>query len=353
MRLRDAIIKTQHRLDDDDGVVWAYDELALYVKDGYDLFCRRTRCLFDIHVLDNVPQTGNWSTDLERYLAENTPGMGLTDARLQFTAGYERDKPIGPLVGGSVEGPTPATSPPEGTQFDDFEMPTVMGTGRLPNSTVDVHRVTWDEWELTPEVSADMRHLDIQYERREGGDPQHYTMDKDGLMTIRLIPPARGDADYPTVVGSWGIMTQTDDTAVTVVGTYGFLRETEGAFPAGGPHGTPTRMHPALKNVNVEIARLGRSLDHFPFEIPDSHVKYAVFWAMHRALKRDGPGQDLKLAKHFADRFEVGIIRMKVRLRKVNKELTLRMGVQGPSEEPFGGMGDPALPYPYGPGRKI
>lgn len=353
MKLRDAVVSAQRRLDDEDGVVWTTGELELYAKDGYDLLCRRSKCLFDIHVIDNVPQTGNWSTDLERYLGEQKPGFGLTDARLNFTAGYERDNRLGGQVGGSVEGPTPATSPHEGAQFDDFDMPTEVATGRLPNNVVDVVRVTWDEWELTPENSRDMRRQDIQYERREGGDPRHYTMDKDGLMTIRLVPPARGDADYPTVVGSWGIMTQTDDSTIAVSGSWGFLRESEGAFPAGGPHGTPTRMHPALKNTNVEIARLGRPLTEHLFEIPEAHVKYVIFWMMHRALKKAGPGQDLKLAKHYSDRFELGISRMKVRLRKVNKELILRMGIQRADDKPFGGMGDPQLPYPYGPGRKI
>ena len=347
MRSYDAVCSAQKRLDDEDGTVWAYNEVLLYVKDGYDQLCRRTKCLFDLHVIENIPQVGNWGTDLERSLAEQRPGMGLTDERLHFTAEHERGARVGGLVGGSTEGPTPGTSPLDGSKYSTFGVPVKVSTGRLPDETVDVFRVTWDELELDPEDSARMRMLDTQYERREGGDPRHYTLDKDGLLTLRLVPPARGDAVYPTVDGSWGTMTQTDDVTVTVVGTYGILREVEGAFPAGGPHGTPTRQHPAAKNVVVELARLGRSLDHHAFEVPDSYVKFVVFWAMHRALKRDGPGQDLKLSKHYADRFELGTQRMRVRLREVHKERVLRIGSTGETQEPFG-MGPPQLPYPYG-----
>jgi hypothetical protein len=347
-----AVTSELRRLDDEDEAVWSRAEMVLYTKDGYDLLCRKTKCLFDMEVIENVPQTGNWGSDLEKYIAEHTPGMGLTDSRMHFTAEYERGLGVGGAVGGSTEGPTPATSPSEVGRFAAFGMPTKVATGRLSDGVVDVVRVTWDQLELFPEGSATVRRQDSQYEQREGGDPRMFTMDKDGLRTIRLVPPARGDADYATVDGSWGTMTQTT-ASVTVVGNYGILREVDGAFPAGGPHGTPTRQHPSTKNIVVEVARLGRSLDSHSFEIPDVYVKYVIFWAMHRALKRDGPGQDLKLAQHYASRFEMGVQRMQVRLKKVHKERILRMGFVSERQEPFG-MGDPQPPYPFGPeGRKI
>ena len=347
MRAYDAVTSTQRRLDDEDGTVWAYDEILLYVKDGYNQLCRRTKCLFDMHVIENVPQVGNWGTDLERYMAEQTPGMGLTDNRMHFTGEHERGASVGGL-GGSTEGPTPGTSPLDGEHYEDFDIPVKVATGRLPDETVEVLRVTWDELALEPEQSASMRRMDIHYETREGGDPRHFVMDKDGLLTLRLVPPARGDADYATVDGSWGTMTYTDDSTVTVAGSWGILREVEGTFPAGGPHGTPTRQHPAAKNVVVELLRLGRSLDAHAFEISDASVKVAEFWAIHRALKRVGPGLDIKLAQHYLARFEMGVGRMSNRLKKVYEEKTLKMGGSGETDEPFG-LGPPQLPFPYGP----
>jgi len=348
MKLQDTVTSVQKRLDDEDAITWSGAEIALYVKDGYDLYCRRTRVLFDIHIVENVPQAGNWTTDLERYLAEQSPGMGLTDEKLNFTAEDERDRGISGAVGGSTEGPVRSTSPSESIYYDDFAIPIGVATSRLPNSTVDVQRVTWDDVEIDPEEPAVIRRKDSQYERREGGDPRYYTFGKDGLLVLRLVPPGRGDADYATVDGSWGTMTQTDDTSITVQGSFGVLREVEGAFPAGGPHGTPTRQHPDEKNIKVEVSRLGRSLDHYEFEIPVMAIKYVIFWAMYRALKRDGDGQDLKFAQHYADRFEMGIMRAQSRLRKMQKELVLRMGQSQMDRESFG-LGDPQLPYPYGP----
>lgn len=353
MKLDQAVASVLRRLDDEDAVVWTNAEIALYVKDGYNKLCRQTRCLFDIHVIENVPQTGNWSTDLERYLAEQNPGMGLTDQKLHFTTFTERDATFSGQVGGSTSGPVIGTSPADAAAIETFDVPTKVPTGELPNWTVDVLRVTWDEYELTTEESADMHRLDAQYERRDGGDPRHYTMDKDGLFTIRLIPPALGDATYPDINGSWGTMTQTSDTGITIVGSYGLLRQVDGAFPGLGHHGTPTQQHPATKNIAVEIVRLGRSLDSHAFEIPQSYIKFVIFWAMHRALKSDGAGQDQKLAKHYADRFQMGIERMESRLRKTQKEHILKMGSQGEHAIPFD-MGEPMLPYPYGPkGRRI
>lgn len=346
-----AVSSVLSRLDDEDATVWSYDEILLYIEDGYNRLCRQTKCLFDIHVIENVPPTGNWSSDLERYLAEHTQGMGLTDDPLHFTAEHERDTLIGGSRG-STEGPAPGTSPAD--SYADFNVPVKVSSGRLPDETVEVIRTTWDQLELFPEDSGMMRRRDVRYEIREGGDPQNFTMDKDGLLTIRITPPARGDAEYDTVDGSWGTMTEetgADDTA-TVVGTWGILREVEGAFPAGGPHGTPTRMHPHAKNIFVEILRMGRPLKSFSFEIPRSFVKFVIFWALYRALKRTGPGQDIKLAQHYSDRFDMGVSRLQHRLKRILKEQVLRMGAGTELQEPFG-LGDPKLPYPYGSGRKI
>lgn len=354
MILRDAVASTLSKLDDEDAIVWSNAEIILYVKDGYDQFCRRTKCLFDMWVIPNVPQSGNWQTDLERYLAEQKSGMGLTDNRMAFTSEFERDLGVGGNVSDTQVEPVMITSPTEGSKVIAAGLPTKVSTGRIPSTTTEVLRVVWDEKELIAEDSAHMRLLDIQYERRDGGDPQLFTMDKDGPFTIRFIPPARGDAGYPTVSGSWGTMTFTDNTAVTVNGSWGIFRDAEGAFPAWGPHGTPTEQHPSDRNIIVELARLGRSLDRHPFEIPDQYVKFIVFWAMSRALKRSGPGQDLKLSKHYVDRFDMGTIRLQNHLKKIQTERVLQMGSVASQEVPFGGLGTPQLPYPYGPrGRRI
>ncbi len=341
MKLHTLAKDTAYRLDDEGNTVWSRAEIELYVRDGYEALARETKCIFDIHVCDNMPQTGNYSTDLERSLAEQRPGMGLTDTPGHFTAEHERN-----LTTKSLGGPTPATSPSEGGYFDDFEMPTLVPTGRLPDGVVDVLRVSWNQITLTAMGSQQLRQLDTQYETRQG-DPRFWTWDKDGLMTIRLAPIPNGDASYNTVDGSRGTQKQTDETGITVVGTRGFLRERTGSFPAGGPRGTPRRRHPETNNIKVELARLGRDPQAHDFELPRSFLKYVVFWAMYQALKRQGPGQDSKLASHYKDRYELGKQRMTRRLDKISREYAGRIGF-GAARGPAFGLGDPQPPYNYG-----
>ena len=515
-----AITDALDRLGDLANTVWSRDEIGLYLRDGYDLYCRRTKCLFDIYVIENLPPSGNWQTDLEKYLAQQIPGMGLTDSPFHFTNDFERNYGIDGRYGGSYAGPAGTTLTRESTipssrevvwasvvgatasgndltktassgwdnagavsaqqlasgdgyvettvsetnrgrmfglssgdtdqGYADIDfafymhnastlfvyeggtartaslgtyatgdilkvaiesgvvkyyqndtllytslvtptypilvdtalntisatitdtvvdggawarasielatgdsIPTAVPGGLLPQSTVDVLRVTYDDRELYALGSAQARRLDPNYESRSG-DPQFFTFDKDGIFFLRLIPNAQGDAVYDTVSGSWGTMTYTDDTAVEIVttevtgyntGGYGILRYRDDMFPTHGPWGTPTRIHPTTANTKVEVYRLGRSLDAHPFELPDAYLRYPLYWAMSRALHRDGPGQDMELADHFEQRFEMGIHRMTQKRAKMDRE---RVGSLGgaPTDDAFS-VGWPQAPYPY------
>jgi len=481
-----ATTDTIDRLSDLEGTVWSRDEIALNLQDGYDILCTRTGALFDIAVIENVPIAGNWQTDLERYHASQRPGWGLTDEPFHMTGEHERNLGVGGRVGGTYRGPANITSPTEGA----YAPQSVVPGGTLPDSTIDVLRVSYNQRGLVGLSSAQMRELDPQYEERVGGDPSFYVMDKDGLSYLRLVPPGQGNAAYDTISGSWGTrtyrcdeadatvtgtatlptaakvvvvdgvtytfiatvasagqvkiaattvltlanlancinksggtegaggdymapsiegtaaahprveatsadlvltLTQRDDLAVglaggvageaftlttdeatftlsaatfdsdptdTVVttevtgrttGGFGILRHVTGDFPAGGPWGTPTRIHPEALNTTVEITRLGRDLATYHFEIPEAYVKYVIFYAMSRALRRDGPGQDLTLAEHYEQRFEQGVYRLDKRVQNMVPE---RRGAFGSGEltTPFG-LGDPQPPPAYGVSR--
>ena len=343
MKLKEAVDDALYRLDDTVSEVWTRAEMELYIKDGYDKFCRQTKAIFDIAVIENVPSAGNWSTDLERWHAEHTPGMGITDRKMHFTGEHERN-----LTTKSLEGPTSATSPSDITLYNanHTDLPSTVPTGKLPDGTVEVIRVAWNNITLTAMGSQTLRRMDPRYETLQG-DPRFWTWDKDGLLTIRLVPVPNGDAAYDTIDGSRGSMKQTDETT-TVVGTRGILREREGVFPAFGPRGTPRRQHPDEDNTKVEISRLGRDPQAFDFEIPRNYVKYPIFWAMSQALRRDGPGQDRKLAEHYSNRFELGINRMVSRMRDYTKERLGSIGHGAPGQPSFA-LGMPQLPWEYGP----
>lgn len=568
-----AVKDALNRLGDSVGTVWSTEEMKLYLQDGYDTFCRRSKVLFDKVVVENLPPTGNWTDDLSLYHAQQKPGLGYTDGPLHFTRfpdSVEQQHGSEGKVGGSY-GPQAAgiTNPGQRYLAAGHDVETSVNGGYLPQSTVDVLRVTYDDRDLLGMGSQQMRRLDATYETRDG-DPQFFTYDKDGLFFLRVIPAASGNAPYPEIVnGGFGVLTQEDEqlstlgdgllaywpcdenTGATVVndaygsndlatiispflsatgihggastgvstravqrattsfrpttdmtislwtkrnssasadlrlldtvvgpqhdwmivldnstgnltaylfnsvggnvtatvpvpsagvwhqilveinttnktisvavdngtpvvstvlsgtiavastqfaawsngslevlhdemaiwsrlltaaekaewynagsgkffpfgniattivttetngfnsGGFGLLRAQTDAFPAGGPWGSPTRIHPSDSNIVVDVARLGRPLFKHPFELPDAYVKYVIFYAMARALRRDGNGQDIELADHYDERFEMGVYRVTHKRDRMQTEKVTQFGMP-PQEEPFG-LGAPKL----------
>ena len=224
--LHDAVSDTLDRLSDLDGTVWSRAEIALNLQDGYDILCTRTGALFDIAVIENVPIAGNWQTDLERFHAQQRPGWGLTDEPFHMTGEHERSLGVGGRVGGTYRGPANITSPTEGA----YAPQSVVPGGTLPDSTIDVLRVSYNQRGLVGLSSAQMRELDPQYEERVGGDPSYFVMDKDGLSYLRLVPPGQGNAAYDTVVGSWGSITSFGDVAGLTLEEGGYLLLEDGTI---------------------------------------------------------------------------------------------------------------------------
>ena len=355
MMLETAVTDVLGRLGDLATETWSSSEIKLYLRDGYDQFCAKTKCLWDVHVIENIPITGNWQTDLERSIAEQTPGFGLTDRPFHFTGEHERN--LSTITGGygqSYSGPAPATVP--GTTWTNPDtgaaLPSVVPGGDLPHSTVGVSRVYYDNRTLQGTSSTHLKSLDPNYEKRTG-DPQWFTWDKDGIFFLRVVPAATGNAAYDTVSGSWGVLTQRldADSAVedTIVsdGGWGFLTFRDDTFPAGGQHGTPTRIHPDTDNIMVEVYRLGRDLATHPFELPSAYLKYVYFWAMAQAFERDGPGQDLELSALYYDRFALGVSRMERKKRDMDVERVGAFGGPGIEDADFA-LGDATAPFPYG-----
>lgn len=343
-----AVTDILDRLGDAEESIWTRDEISLYVKDGYSLYTGETKCLFDRWVIENVPPTGNWQTDLEKFFALQKPGWGVTDLPFHMT-GNERNLGTDGRVGGSYQGPSGITNPGQTDLAVALgDIPTTAIGGLLPDETVEVLRVVYDDRELTGMSSMQMRQLDVNYETRDG-EPQYFVLDKDGINFLRLVPAGTGEAVYPTVDGSWGIQTETDDTTITPettsTGGYGILVCVEGDFPTHGPWGTPTRRHPSSANTEVDLIREGRDLDSNPFEIPDAFAKYPMYWAMSEALHREGPGQDLKLAEHYAERYKMGVAHMFKKVNQFAPEEHHRF--RPPNSTTTFGIGDPLLPSAY------
>ena len=346
------------RLGDLDNKVWTRAEVKLYLQDGYDQFCTRTKVLFDTYVIENLPPVANWQTDLEKYFAQQRSGWGITDEKFHYTDSSEQDNGVAGAVGGSYSGPSGMTSPGDRDFAATVDgsaggVPTAVKGGTLPQSVVRVARVAWNRVDLQGLTAARLRQIDPIWEDRTG-DPQWFVHDSDGLFYLRVVPAANGGATYTAVDGSWGSLAYTDDSTVTVVtrepdgydtGGFGILVASDG-FPSHGPWGTITRIHPDDDNIKVEVFRLGLPLTEHPFELPFAYQKYVLYWAMSQLLRREGPGQDIALADHYAERFEMGVQNL---ARKRDRMANEREGAFGAAQqvEPFG-IGDPQAPYPYG-----
>ena len=353
-----AVTEVLDRLGDLENKIWTRAETKLYLQDGYDTFCTRTKVLFDTYAIENLPPVANWQTDLEKWHAQQKSGWGITDEPFHYTDSSEQDNGVGGAVGGSYSGPSGMTSPGDRDFAATVDgsaagVPTTVKGGTLPQTVVRILRVAWNREDLQGLTAARLRELDPNWEDRTG-DPQWFVHDSDGMFYLRVVPAADGSAAYTTVDGSWGTLAYTDDSTVTVntiepdghnTGGFGILVATDG-FPSHGPWGTVTRIHPDDDNLKVEVVRLGQPLTDHPFELPLAYQKYVLYWAMSQLLRRDGPGQDIALADHFAERFEMGVSNL---ARKRDRMTNERAGAFGGSQqaEPFG-LGDPRAPHPYG-----
>ncbi len=345
--LDNAVTEVLTRLGDTEGKVWTAARTKLHLQDGYDRFCERTKCLFDVFIIENLPPTGNWQTDLEKWFVQQKSGWGYTDDKLHTndtTRGYGDDRAAGVAgvkVGGSYAQPAGMTRRGDG-DFSVSGVTSYVRGGTLPDSVVGIVRVAFDKGDLMGISASRMNEIDPYWEERTG-DPEWFINDSEGIYYLRVVPAADGAASYDTVDGSWGTLRYTDDTNVTTNthGTNGFgiLRYRTDCFPANGTWGTPRRIHPDDDNIKVDVFRIGRSLTDYTFELPEAYVKYVYYYAMSMLLNEDGPGQDLELAQHYLERFEMGIARL------VKKEQQMMVEYEGalgkPKGAPMFGLGDP------------
>jgi hypothetical protein len=357
--LHEEIDDVLERLGDQANDIWTRDEVEQAYRDGYDVFCRKTKCIFDHWVIENLPVTGNWQTDLERYLMEQKAGRSLTDQPFGYTAEHEKDIGTGGrYASGRPVSPTPGTAVSDKEFYDadnvgalSSDLPTNVPGGDLPRSVVAVTAVYYDERRLKPTTTREIKLIDPNYENRQG-DPELYTWDKDGLFYLRVIPKATGGASYATVNGQRGRVKYTDESGVTAVAAgpggkstngFGVLRQEEDTFPMGGCWGSPTRIHPSAENIEVELYRLGRDPGSHCIELPNAYRKYIVFYAMAKALERPGHGQDLKMSQHYMQRFHMGVDRMQRKRDTMEQEYEGAFG-GGDEVGPDFGLGDPQPP---------
>jgi len=335
----DAVLK---RLDDYPAVgsesVWTRAEVELYLKDGYNAFCRRTKCIFDFFYPENRAMAGNYVAKWEENYFE--PGM-IAVGLLGFSGGYwEQDY----AEAGSI-GPVNLTQP-----WEDAYLSTTFAVGRgvVPEDNVAVDRGTHDYVQLEPEFTRHFEQTERNFQTVQG-TPERFAMDRDGIGWIRFVRAGSGDAEVYDVDGTYGLLRSAEDEdglgGWAPIGSWGVLRAIPEHFPMGGQYGIPRRLYSDEDNFRMEYFRLGKNLAEYPFELPRRFVKYVEYYAESKALERDGPGQDLALSQHFMQRFEDGVGRM---IRRLGEHRLARGGFVGHPGRPSQRPALARLPYQYG-----
>jgi hypothetical protein len=317
----ESIARLQRRLDDAAEEVWTSEQLGSFLQDGYDRLCRASECLFDMEMYDTQPLSANHTKEYENEFIDTfvLPRFMITrESDAEFVDGS-------PVVSNHTR--------PSDAQFmsptdPDYPMtPTTRTLFRLPDGVVSVDRVTHDWLRLDPEHDRYHRKTRSSYQTLEGG-VFAYQMDQDGWQSIRLVNVPVTVVSTEEITGTYGAIRRITSYNLEdepVIGSYGALRVVPRHF-CGDQYGVVRRIVPDDDATRVELYRLGKDLDHHPFEIPDRAVKYVEWWAMHRAYSTPGEGENKKLADHFLARFEQGLQTMKMRIRTTMRERTIAMG---------------------------
>ena len=167
------------------------------------------------------------------------------------------------------------------------------GTYTLPTDLYKIERMTWNSKRMVPLYPEEAARIDPRY-RTTQGLPEAYIVEGDGLGTIRYfrVPSAT-------------------DSLISI---------------------EYQRRGAALSSGSVEL------------ELPDRYVDYVTWFAMGRALERDGTGQDIDLANHFKERYAAGLTRIK---RRKSAAQSARAGSFGGGQRPQGPP-IPRWPWNYG-----
>lgn len=151
-------------------------------------------------------------------------------------------------------------------------------TYALPADLYQIERITNDQKRLIPLNRREAEGHDPIFETQQG-DQIAYLVEGDGIRILRKI--------------------HVPNATYTGATSEGF----DQAYVAN--------------KTSIEYTKRGAAVgsDSSTFEIPSYYLKYLRWYALARALEREGPGQDLLLSQHYQGRYNDGIAR--IRRRKV------------------------------------
>ena len=330
--------QTLYRLGDPETAVWSGAEIDAHIRRGYDELCRLTRLLWDWEILAAAsPSAGSHTATWE------VEWLEAIHDRFNHTAEWESSY----VAGESPAGPADHTTPWEYTEgYADGYIPTTI---ELPERLLELERATWDSELLEPVLSVEAERLDSRYKIARGSRPLAWVWDQDGIRRIRLYPIPDSSSGLVDVDGTWGGPRDglDDEYAMDVEDEWGVPRTVPPALKAEGSRGIPRNWDGTSGVLKVEFYKRGADLvaDGDTFDIPGHSVRYVRHFAQARALERDGPGQDMALAKHYDARFLEGVERIKRRRRRLESQ---RQRVLGGPATTKSRIPTPRLPWNYG-----
>ncbi len=362
--------ETRTRLGDSDAAIWTDTEIDGYLVDAYQQIGQMP-VFWDVCFLENLPlsftSTQRWEAPFLEFAGAIVCGVA------NYTLDDERD-----LIGDSRKriGPGKTTSVWEAANW----WPSLGGgaaipaTADVPDALTQIDRGVWDNRTIDGLEARRLARLDSRYELTPG-EVSGFIWQKDGLRTVRKVRVPAAQADTVTVEGSFGLLRDPSDLSTdTIMGggasafdaggfdndafftdpddaaVWGIVRRIPGHHPTGADQqGAPRRPFLDGKNVRIEHYRHGSAMvdGDDRCELPDRYAVGLRDYAMAQCLTRTGPGQDVKLAAFFADRWTRMTGRLQKRLRALNTE---RAGILGGEGQPWTqGVPRPQLPWPYGP----
>lgn len=342
----DVIQDVLTRLGDLDESVWTKDELHRYLQEGYRILAVKSECFWDTTYLEDQPYTGNYTKDAEKELALQT-GMSGANFFNKFCYTKEADADFAPA--GQVHlGPANHT---KRSEYDNNHVSKAyfLAVHDLPDSLLEIERATWNQIRIGPLRSVELERGDSQFQT-QSGEVQGYVQDKDGIKRFRKWRIPSQAADTYTITGKWGLLRDPANiSGETVNGSWGIARRVPGLHPCSGDgsRGFPRRPQKVAHNTKIEFTRKGQPINRQTdeFELPAVYVKYLRHFTMFRALERNGPGQDSKMAAWWKGLFDAGIARMKRRKQAV---LSRKRYVLGGDVGMRGRPPTARLPWNYG-----
>lgn len=363
------------RLGDLAQQVWTATEVELQLQEGYEALAQASAVFYDWVYLENLPRAFNYTAGWERVhvgtaIAPFVVGVG------NFTA-TDEEALLGDVR--TREGPANSTSPFEAIEGHLARAGAdlvISATADLPTTVTSLTRVSWDQRGVDGLEARRLSHVDARYEITRG-EVYGFIWQKDGIRTLRKVRVPAAQADSVIVDGDdWGVIRDPADlsterptprvwpqpgfdaggfasgrfyTLETDGPVWGVPRRIPGEHPIGDQYfGLSRRPFREGKNVRVEYARQGRAVTHDAdaWELPDRYALYLRDFAMAQCLGRRGPGQDVKLAAHFQQRWTRGLARVARRLQTVDPE---HVSVLGGDARPLTRRPPrPSRPWPYG-----